>query len=165
MKVNPFLHEFVSQAVFRLEENVPRIHTCLHRLTEEQIWHKPNAHSNCIGNLVVHLKGNITQYIHSTLGAMPDTRNRASEFEGYAIKSKTELLQEITACITQAIQIIKDLQEEAFLKTYRVQCFQLSGIGIIIHVVEHLSYHVGQISFFTKQMIDADLGYYKGMNL
>ena len=46
-----------------------------------------------------------------------------------------------------------------------VQGFQLSGIGIVVHVVEHYSYHTGQISFWTKQLKNKDLRFYAGLDL
>jgi uncharacterized damage-inducible protein DinB len=157
--------EFISQAIFRLQENRPRIQRCLDLLSEDQVWQKPSPHSNCIGNLILHLQGNITQYIEATLHGKPDIRKRQTEFEAYSQVSKSELWTCIDQCIQRACDIIIQLPTEAFLKKYQVQCYNLSGVGIIIHVVEHLSYHVGQISFYTKQLTDADLGYYKDAEL
>ena len=82
----------ISEVNFRLfEECVPRIKNCLSRLTDEQIWWRPNPRSNSIGNLILHLCGNVRQYIVSGLGGSPDNRNRDYEFEAKSGLNGTEL--------------------------------------------------------------------------
>ncbi len=157
--------EFIDQAIFRLEENPPRIKNCLEKLSETQVWQKPNKASNSIANLILHLCGNITQYIHASLGNSEDYRQRDLEFsttEGY---SKKELFDKIDQVIKKAVEIIHDCDEASLLKVRSVQGFQFSGIGIIIHVVEHLSYHTGQIAFWTKYLTEKDLGFYADIDL
>ena len=157
--------EFIAQSVYRIEINLPRIEKCINELSEEEIWKKPNGSSNSIGNLILHLCGNITQYIISGLGSKPDNRNRDREFavkEGF---TKTQLLEKITLVINESVSIIKNITEEDLIKSRSVQGYNLSGIAIIIHVTEHLSYHTGQITFWTKCLKDKDMGYYAGMDL
>ena len=69
-----------TEIVLKNEENLERIKTCLDQLNENQIWHRSNSHTNSIANLILHLNGNITQYILSSLGKEPDERQRAVEF-------------------------------------------------------------------------------------
>jgi uncharacterized damage-inducible protein DinB len=162
---NKILIEIKKESLFRLNENRPRIENCLNRLTEEEIWKKPGPSSNSIGNLVLHLCGNITQYIISGLGKNADNRERDLEFsieQGY---SKKELLDKFQSTIEKSVKIIEDQGAESLLLKRSVQGFELSGIGIIIHVVEHCSYHTGQIAFWTKAMKDVDLGFYSGKDL
>lgn len=157
--------EFIHQAIFRLEENPPRIKNCLDRLTESQVWQKPNPSSNSIGNLIVHLCGNITQYIHASLGNTPDQRNRDEEFSISGGLNKETLLKKINVVIEKAVNIIKACPKENLLRSRIVQGFEMSGLAIILHVVEHLTYHVGQIAYATKILKNEDLGFYADMDL
>ena len=157
--------EIIEQAIFRLGENTLRIKKCLNELNEEEIWRKPNNSSNSIGNLILHLCGNITQYVISSLGEKDDNRNRDLEFTIASGYNKSELLKKLTETLDEAILTLKNLNEKDLLKVQSVQCFNYSGIGIIIHVVEHYSYHTGQITFWTKLLMDKDLGFYANVDL
>lgn len=157
--------DFKEQSILRITENLPRINTCFSQLSETEVWQKPVAAANSIANLVLHLRGNITQYILSGLGDLPDLRVRDEEFTTEGGFSKTDLLEMFSETIAKATAVIAPATEENLLRVRMVQGFQLSGMGIIIHVTEHLSYHTGQIALFTKMLRNTDLGFYKGMNL
>lgn len=157
--------EFICQSIHRIELNMPRIEKCLIELSEEEVWHRPNESSNSIGNLMLHLCGNITQYIISSIGDEADNRERDQEFNATGGFTKTELLHKLETTVTKAIEIIKNCDDESLLKIRNVQGFTYSGIGNIVHVTEHYSYHTGQIALLTKMMKNKDLGFYAGMNL
>ena len=157
--------EFIDQSIFRLEEALPRIVQCLNELTEAQIWQRPNDNSNSVGNLVVHLCGNVRQYIISNLGGMPDTRTRDVEFAMHDGYDRLQLIEKITETVQQAIEVISGMSEEDLMKVRTVQGFEQTGINSIIHVVEHFSYHTGQIAFWTKLVQDIDLKFYGGVDL
>jgi uncharacterized damage-inducible protein DinB len=157
--------EFLHQAKYYIGLNLPRIASCVNRLSEEDIWRKPNPNSNSVGNLILHLCGNMTQYILSGLGGKPDERQREAEFSTSGGLNKEELLARITEVVTQVQQVISQIDETNLLRKRIVQGFEMTGIGIIVHVVEHFSYHTGQIAFWTKLLTNEDLGFYKGMNL
>lgn len=159
------LTEFAEQIIFRLEENTPRIAKCLAELSEEEVWQRPNASSNSVGNLILHLCGNITQYIHSSLGRQADIRQRDTEFSARNSHSKQELLGQLELTIAVAVKIIQETPTAEWLRPRQVQGFDLSGIGIAIHVAEHYSYHTGQIAFWTKLLKDKDLKFYGDMDL
>lgn len=157
--------EFLDQSILRSNENTLRIKKCFNLLSEKEVWQRPNKSSNSIGNLIVHLCGNITQYIISSLGDSKDIRNRDLEFSMDREFTKAQLVQLLQKTVSKATEIIKHLDSSKLLKIHSVQGFELSGIGIIIHVVEHYSYHTGQISFYTKLIKDKDLGYYADHDL
>ena len=157
--------EFRTQSAMRLQENIPRIEKCFSELKHEEIWYSPNTESNSIGHLILHLCGNITQYIHSSLGGEQDQRERDLEFSSKEHIPPQDLLEKIIAVVDKAELIILKCSEENLLSERKVQAFHLSGIGIIIHVIEHFSYHTGQIAYFTKELKNKDLEFYKGMEL
>ena len=157
--------EFIKQAIYRVQENTPKIEKCLDELSEEEVWKRPNASSNSIGNIIVHLCGNITQYIHSSLGNVVDRRERDKEFSVEGGLNKRELFHQLKATVDKAIAIIQNVNQDDLLRKRSVQAYELSAIGIILHVVEHYSYHTGQIIFWTKLLKDKDLGFYANVNL
>ncbi|MFK8007046.1 MAG: DinB family protein [Saprospiraceae bacterium] len=157
--------EFTQQSIYYLSLNPPRIEKCLLQLSEDQVWKKPNANTNSIGNLILHLCGNITQYAHASLGNEKDLRKRDLEFSTEGGFSKKELLEKITIVTEKAIQVIENISDEELLRMRNVQGFHYSGISIIIHITEHFSYHVGQIAFFTKLLCNKDLGFYEDFDL
>ncbi|MEI7627752.1 MAG: DUF1572 family protein [Bacteroidota bacterium] len=157
--------DFKEQSIYRIKESHKRIIACLDMLDESQIWLKPNTALNSMGNLVLHLCGNITQYIISTLGGAPDHRNRDSEFAAVGGKTKAELKSSFNNVIEQSIQCINNADDADLSTIKKVQVYDLTGVGIIIHVTEHLSYHTGQIAFLTKLLLEKDLGFYAGLDL
>ncbi len=163
---NPdFIKEFISQSIYRIELSSGRIEKSFLLLNDEDIWKRPNDASNSIGNLVLHLCGNITQYIISSLGGKPDNRVRDLEFSTRSGFTKDEVLAKLHAVIKEAKKIIQNVSEEELLRVRSVQGFDITGIAIVIHVVEHYSYHTGQIAFWTKLLKDKDLGFYAGVDL
>tara|TARA_Y100001949_G_scaffold154983_1_gene142931 strand:- start:134 stop:643 length:510 start_codon:yes stop_codon:yes gene_type:complete len=160
-----FAQEFKNQCIYQMELNPPRIKTCFDQLSEADIWQKPNESLNSIGNLVLHLCGNIRQYAISSLGQSTDVRSRSEEFSATGGFSKSELIQKLDATVAEAVQTIRNVSEEELMRKRMVQGFEYSGIGIIIHVTEHFSYHTGQIAFWTKQLKNKDLGFYADRDL
>jgi uncharacterized damage-inducible protein DinB len=160
-----FTAEFIDQSIHRLQENTPKIQKCLHELTEQEVWQRPNSSSNSMGNIVIHLCGNITQYILSSLGHTRDIRERDKEFSAEGGYTKAELFEKLNTTVTDAASVIRNLKDEEMLNVRSVQGHDLSAIGIIVHVVEHYSYHTGQIIFWTKLIKDKDLGFYSNADL
>lgn len=161
----PFAAEFITQAINRLEENTPKIQKCLDELSEEDIWKRPNSSSNSSGNIILHLCGNITQYILSGLGEIEDQRERDKEFYTKGGLTKKELFDKLQSILTQAADTIRNINPEDMMRKRSVQGVELSAIGIIIHVVEHYSYHTGQIIFWTKLLKGKDLAFYANVDL
>lgn len=160
------LHDqVIAESVRRLREGQERVHSCVQRLDADALWHRPNAHVVSVGNLVLHLSGNVGQWINSTLGARPDRRQRALEFSATGPMDKRELLERLDSTLASAFDVIRGLSEADLTRTWAVQGFQETGTAVVLHVVEHFSYHVGQITLHTKLLLDVDLGYYAGQDL
>ncbi|MEM9819761.1 MAG: DinB family protein [Bacteroidota bacterium] len=156
---------FIDDTIYYFELNVPRIVNCLGRLSEEQVWIKHNSVCNSVANLVVHLCGNITQYVISALGGEEDRRQRDLEFSITGGYTKAELIDKITSVSHRAVAVLRAQDTASLVKSYSVQGFNMSGVAIVIHVNEHFSYHVGQIAVLTKLMVEEDLGFYAGLDL
>ena len=157
--------QFINESCTYLALNLPRVKKCIELLTEDEIWHNPGTHTNSIANLILHLKGNITQYILSGLGGIRDTREREKEFTTKSGHTGDELYQMLETTVLEANKVLENLPVEMLTANYTVQGFTITGIGIIVHVTEHFSYHTGQIAFLTKYLKDEDLGFYSGLDL
>jgi len=157
--------EFVAQSIYRMDESTRMVHICMEQLSEKEIWIRHNDTSNSIGNQLLHLCGNITQYALSALGGEPDSRERDKEFETRSGFTKAQLVRMLDETVEKAKRAIDSTTVENLMRKRNVQGFYFSGMGIIIHVVEHYSYHVGQIAQWTKMLKNSDLGFYDGMDL
>lgn len=146
-------------------ECVPRLRTCLSLLSDTELWYRPNAETVSIGNLVLHLCGNVRQWILSGVDGRPDTRRRQSEFDEPGPIPADELLRRLDDVMTEVSGVLDRLTPQALLGVYRVQGFDETGAAILIHVTEHFSYHVGQVTYAVKSRKGVDLGYYKGIDL
>lgn len=135
------------------------------QLSDKEVWEAPNESANSIGNLILHLCGNITQYAISSLGGTEDHRERDKEFQVSEQFSKEALLEKLNNTLEKAKAIIDKASLHELLKKRKVQGFEMSGIGIIIHVTEHYSYHTGQIALLTKLWKNKDLGFYDDVDL
>ncbi len=162
----PTLDELLrAEALRRLREGQERIRFCLQHLNEEQIWHRPNTHVVSVGDLVLHLCGNVGQWINSTLGNRPDQRRREEEFNEREPIRERELRERLDSTLAYAFDVIDGLGMADLTRTWNVQGFNETGLGVVLHVVEHFSYHVGQITLHTKLLRDMDTGYYAGQDL
>lgn len=157
--------ELIWNVGYRMDESLRMIKICLDQLAEEKIWQKPNDSSNSIGNLILHLCGNITQYGIASIKNEEDSRKRDEEFSTTSGYSKEELIQKLSNTISEAKRAFYDAPLNELLRKRSVQGFNFSGVGNIIHVTEHLSYHTGQIALWTKIINNNDLGFYSGVNL
>ncbi len=147
------------------DESLPRIRKCLAQLSVEEIWARPNAETVSAGNLVLHLAGNVRQYIVATLGGVPDVRERSQEFSQTGLLPTVELLARLEESLAEASRVLDRVDATRLLDTHRVQGFVESGLSILVHVVEHFSYHTGQIAYIVKSKKNVDLGFYRGKNL
>ena len=152
---------FIDQAVQHLSADFfPNIRSCLTRLDDAQIWWRPNQHSNSIGNLMLHLSGNVRQWIVSGLGGAVDERRRDGEFKARSGMTRSELLEQLDKTLQEAVATLQSLEPDSLERTCQIQTYEVTGLQAIFQVVEHFSYHTGQILFITKQLQDIDLGFY-----
>src|SRR6187549_2781374 len=100
---------FTTTAAATLTQHAGRIDTCLTKLTPEQIWARGSENENAVGNLVLHLCGNLRQYTRHALLGEPDIRLRDEEFNAESGGSLRELLQTVAA---DGAEIIRGVSEE-----------------------------------------------------
>lgn len=146
-------------------DSQPRIHRCLAQLTEEEIWYRPNAETVSVGNLVLHLLGNVRQQILSGLCGAADGRRRQEEFDEKGPIPADELLRRLDALMAEVDRELDRVDPASLLTVRKVQGYEESGLSILVHVIEHFSYHVGQMTYYVKSRKAVDMGYYAGIDL
>ena len=147
------------------DEGIERIKKCLSHLTEEQIWYKHNSNVNSVGNLILHLCGNVTQYILHGIDGQDDIRQRAKEFSEKGPIATSILEQQLDDLQVKVNAALDRISADHLVEDRVVQGFDENVISILIHVTEHFSYHVGQITYYTKYIRDVDTAYYGGLDL
>ncbi len=141
---------FLAYSVETLLKHKKQIQTCLDKLTQEQIWWRGAESQNAAGNLVLHLAGNLTQWILETLGGEPSSRNRDAEFAARGGIANDELKRRLHDVVERSAAVIGGLSEQRLQDKVTVQTHHISVLEAIYHVVEHFSLHTGQILYATK---------------
>lgn len=144
----------------RFEERyLPRIVGCLEQLSDEDIWWRPNEASNSIGNLVLHICGNIRQWIISGLGDAEDLRQRDKEFAERGPVPREALIEKLQQTVREACGVLARVDANDLTRRCRIQQFDVTGYEAAAHVIEHVAYHSGQIIYITKLKRAKDLGF------
>ena len=136
---------------------LPRILRCLKELSLQQIWWRPNEASNSVGNLVLHLEGNVRQWIISGLGGAPDNRQRDQEFSERRPMQRQALATHLQKTVVEACRVLHGLSAEDLARVHTTQKYQVTGLEAAFHVAEHFSHHAGQIILLTKMLTGSDL--------
>ncbi len=152
---------FLDYSASKLEQLAARIDTCLERLSVDQVWARGSDSENAVGNLVLHLTGNVRQWIGYGVGGRPDVRQRDTEFATRGDIRPNELVSALRETVGHAVTTIRQLPPDRLLEEITVQTYTLTVMEAIYHVVEHFSQHTGQIIFMTKQLTGRDLGFYR----
>ena len=158
---NETAQTFISQArSFLRDDFLPKIERCLEQLSDEDVWWRANPESNSIGNLVLHLTGNVRQWIVSGVGGAEDTRVRQQEFDERSGITRAELLARLKEVLRGADDALAALEPALLLEERRIQGNDVQLLEAIFHVVEHFSMHTGQIILLTKMLKSSDLKFY-----
>jgi hypothetical protein len=142
----------------------PRLRKCVEPLTDEQIWWRPNAASNSIGNLMLHLNGNVRQWLVDSFNRAEDRRDRPAEFAASGNIAGAALLEKLGATVADGATVLDRLTEAELTAPYEIQGYNVHGLDAVYQVVEHFGLHYGQIAYITKMITDKDLGFYKELN-
>jgi hypothetical protein len=142
----------------------PRLEECVAPLTTEQVWWRPNEASNSIGNLILHLNGNVGQWLVASFNKNDDRRNRPAEFAAKEGATAAELLSKLGATLDAAAMVLDRLTVEELLAPYEIQGYHVRGLDAVYQVVEHFGLHYGQIVYITKCLTGRDLAFYRELS-
>jgi uncharacterized damage-inducible protein DinB len=165
---------FLRHARFRLlEDYFVKIAAAVDSLDDEQVWRRPNESSNGVGNLLLHMSGNIRQWIVSGVGGAEDRRYRASEFTARGSVSKAELMGLVKTTLDEADAVLAEIEGECaaansdapLQRVCTAQSYEVTVFDAVFHVVEHFSYHTGQIIFAAKWLAEGRVRFYDDRRL
>ena len=156
-----FAKNFLDQSRTYLKgEYMPRIEKAVSLMSEEDFWWRPNQVSNSAGNIVLHLAGNVRQWIVHGLAGAKDVRIREEEFSARGGITKEQALAKLRASVDDACAVLADMNAEALAASYTPQNHNVTGLKAVYHVVEHFAMHTGQIVWIAKMRSAQDLGFY-----
>ena len=145
-----------TEAANELASALNRIKHCLGQLTDEQVWWRSLPSLNSIGNLILHLCGNVRQWIVSGLGDVADDRDRPAEFSEPGPISKSELLCKLEAVVNEAKAVLAQQTARQLLDARRIQGFDVTGLKAIFDSIPHFRGHAQEIIGMTPlQLGDA----------
>ena len=154
--------EFIARSRGYLAHEYPtKIGRCLEVLPADALWRRSDADSNSIGNLLLHLNGNIRQWIVSSVGGAPDHRHRAAEFAATEGGNAKELFAHLRSTVDEADAVIAALTERDLASHRVIQGRDVSVFEAVYHVVEHFAMHTGQIVLLTKQFAPGQVKFYE----
>jgi uncharacterized damage-inducible protein DinB len=152
---------FLLQARVHLNDDfMPKIEQCLGMLSEEDVWWRAHETNNSVGNLLLHLSGNVRQWIISGIGGAPDHRQRPLEFAERSPIQKKIVWSRLQDTVAEASRVLELFPAGQLLERRKIQGFDNTVLQAIFHVVEHFALHTGQIIYITKLREGKDLRFY-----
>jgi uncharacterized damage-inducible protein DinB len=137
----------------RLVNDYPeQIRTAMGALSDEQLWWRPNEHSNSAGNLILHLAGSNRYYFEHVIGDREDVRNRAAEFAARGGRTKMELQKHWDDSVASTAQALEALDASRLMDTTERTGKTSTFVQILLHVSNHNAVHMGQIVYIAKQL-------------
>jgi uncharacterized damage-inducible protein DinB len=151
---------FLSHSTAKLTQMTGLMETCVLKLTPTQVWTRSSNAENSIGNLILHLCGNVRQWIGSSIGGQPDIRERDQEFALTVHLDTAELLGKLNHEVSNALSILDTLPRERLTEMVATRDGDRTVLEVIYQVVGHFQQHAGQIVFATKLLTGQDLKFY-----
>lgn len=141
-----------------------KIRRAVEALPADSLWWRPNDASNSVGNLLIHLEGNVRQWIVSGVGGAPDRRDRNAEFAARESAGAAELLARLDAVLDEADTVIAALDERALESRRTIQGRDVTVLDAVYQVVQHFALHAGQIFWVAKERRPGSVRFYDDGN-
>jgi len=152
---------FIDRSIYWLTEEYPaKIAQCLDALPDGELWARTDANSNSIGNLLIHLNGNVTEWILGGIGKRDVARNRPAEFAAREGGRAKDLLDRLRTTLAASAEVIGALSAADLESACVIQGRETTVLGAIYHVVEHFAMHTGQIVLLTKMRVPGAIHFY-----
>ena len=143
--------EFLARSRYWLVKEYPiKLRHCVNAIPTKAVWARPNESSNSIGNLLVHLKGNVTEWILGGVGNREIERYRAGEFAQKEGADAKTLLDDLEQILREADNVLAGLTAKDLERSLVIQGRETTVLSAVYHVVEHFAMHTGQIILMTK---------------
>ena len=150
--------EYLAQAVVKaacgeLDEALGRIEHCVKQLSDDELWWRPANDMNSVANLMLHLSGNLRQWIVAGLGNRADTRRRAEEFAARGPRPRREVWGPLHDAVQVAKATLQTLNSEDFASDKRIQGFGVTGVQACLESVAHFRGHTQEIIHLTRTQL------------
>jgi hypothetical protein len=144
---------FATEASHVFEASMLRIEHCISQLTDQELWWRPAPEMNSIGNLLLHLAGNVGQWVVAAIENVPSRRNRPAEFAEHGPVLRDQLLTPLRETVAQARRAIKAIKTpDQLLQTRRIQGNDTNLLTAIFHASSHFEGHTQEIIAMTRQI-------------
>jgi Protein of unknown function (DUF1572) len=143
-------HAYIAACRRRFAACVERIKHCLVQLDDSQVWWRPNAAQNSIANIVLHLCGNVRQWIIAGVAGAADTRNRPQEFAERGPIAKDELVRRLDEVAAEVDHVLAGVTDDRLLKIRRIQGFEETVLSAIFETLTHFNGHTQEIVYITR---------------
>ena len=130
-----------------------KIEHCVALLSPAQVWWRPNSKCNSVANLLFHLCGNLSQWVLDGLGGMAYERHRREEFAAAEGEDGAALVGRLATVVAACRTVARGLSAEELVGDRTIQGISHNGFGVLLHAVEHMAYHTGQVVYVTKQLV------------
>jgi len=152
---------FIEKSRYYLATEYPsKIRLSVSSLSQDEIWRRVNENSNSIGNLVVHLAGNVRHWVVAGIGGATSDRDRAAEFAMRDGPHAAELLSLLDLAVRDADDVMASLTAADLVRECTIQGRNTTVLAAIYHVVEHFSMHTGQIVMLAKMYSPDSVRFY-----
>ena len=138
-----------------------KIRAAVESMPEDALWWRANEQSNSVGNLLMHLAGNIRQWIVGGIGGQPNSRDRAGEFAARGGTNAAELLADLDRALDEVDAVLAGLSDEDLATSRTIQGRDVSVLEAVYHVTEHFAMHAGQIILVAKMHTPGAVKFYE----
>jgi hypothetical protein len=141
---------YLAECRATLGNALKKIEHCLAQLTDADLWWRQNSSHNSIQNVILHLCGNLRQWILHGVGGESDVRNRPSEFTDRTNRPRDELLALLRDTVTKCDRVLAAFPPQKLLEPRRIQGFETTVLAAIFDTVSHFVGHQHQIVYITR---------------
>ncbi len=146
---------FIDATRHRLAESLAQIEHCLEQLPDDDLYRRPSEPLNSVSNIILHLCGNVRQWIISGVGGAPDVRLRSAEFSDRSRVPRETLLADLRATIAEADAVLARIGPETILAVRRIQGFETNVMSAIVDTATHFVGHMQEITYITRMYLGA----------
>jgi hypothetical protein len=165
MKSESSEHYFLQRCAQMMGEYyLPKIKEAVGLLSDGELWAREGKTSNSVGNLLMHLSGNVRQHIISGFGERPDVRTRPLEFFICNGPPRGTVLKEFEQTVREVCEVLEAFPPEKLWEKRVVQNNDVVLFDDLLHVTEHFAYHAGQIIYIVKAIKQHQFGWYKHLD-
>ena len=139
----------------QLDDAIAKIRHCVQQLSEDQLWWRPTESMNSIANLILHLCGNVRQWVIAGVGGSPDRRNRPQEFSQRDRIPTSQLIDMLDQLAIEFRQSLQNMTADEFMRRRNIQSFDVSALQAVVDSVTHFRGHTQEIIHITRIQLGA----------